>query len=749
MLMNNRFVVPGSVDNITKFGSLKAALTTPGLKAGDVIQIEPGSSPGHIANADLPLLQNLTIQGDPAANVQSIPYFFLDDLVTIGATQAGLNLKHVEFDILNASILLNADATITDCRIKDDFAGTALDLQGTTAAVISDSYIVSANSASQSNELVTVDAPSGSHNRITNNQLVALTGKNIILLHYETDPAGTHDVVSHNTFLDNTGDSPVLEVANNANGLTIQDNTITNENPNGIAIQVDPKVQYLAVIDNTLFLPNAQSLAIGIDILPGAGVTPSSIVIARNHINTAGQGLGIVVRGEAPGADIYARVEDNDLRGNQIGVYILAGMGGPVNNIDLGGGSQGSSGGNDFRGTGVAINVSASQAQGPIQAQDNIFGVGDPTTVIIDHHVIPGAASVVATNPKMQRDDILGRAGQTGQWQLGVSNGTAFATSLLTAWNPSVTWVDVQTGDFFGNGQTDIVGRVLQSGQWWVGGYNGTEFKTSLWTTWNPNVTWVDVKVGDFTGDGKADIAGRVLQTGQWWVAQSTGSSFINALWGSWSTNISWVDVKVGDFTGRRYADIAGRDLKTGQWWVAQATGAAFLNSLWATWNPTVTWVDVKVGDFNGDGLSDIAGRVQQNGQWWVGLSTGTSFSATLWTTWALNVTWVDIKVGDFDGDGKDDIIGRVKENGQWWVGVSGGSSFSNSVWAIWNPGITWMDVQVGDFNGDGNADITGRVLQNGQWWTGLSDGNSFTTTLWATWPTNVTWVDVHAGHFD
>jgi hypothetical protein len=169
MLMNNRLVVPGTVDNVTKFGSLKAALTTPGLKAGDVIQIEPGSSPGHIAHADIPLLQNLTIQGDPMADVQSIPYFYLDDLVTIVATQQGLTLKHVEFDILNASILLNANATIADCRIKDDFAGTALDLQGTTAAVISDSYIVSANSASQSNELVTVDAPSGSHNRITNN----------------------------------------------------------------------------------------------------------------------------------------------------------------------------------------------------------------------------------------------------------------------------------------------------------------------------------------------------------------------------------------------------------------------------------------------------------------------------------------------------------------------------------------------------------------------------------------------------
>ena len=567
MLMNNRFVVSGPADNVTKFTSLQAALSTPGLKAGDVIQIEPGSSPGHIVNADLPMLQNLTIQGDPAADVKTIPYVFLDDFVTIGPAQEGFTLRHLELDILNASVQLNADATITDCRIKDDFAGTALDLDGTAAAVIGDSYIVSSNSASKSNNLVTVEAPSGSHNLITNNQFVAIAGTNIILLYYQTDPAGTKDVVAHNSFLDNTGETPVLEVVNHATG------------------------------------------------------------------------------------------------------------------------------------------------------------------------------------PQMERDDIMGRVGQTGQWSLGTSNGSAFANSVLAAWDPSVTWVDVQTGDFTGDGRTDIIGRALQSGQWWLGVYNGTEFKAILWTTWDPSVTWVDVKVGDFTGD-VADIVGRVLQTGQWWVAQTTGVSVVNKLWGSWNPNITWVDVNVGDFTGRRYADIAGRDLKTGQWWVAQSTGAAFINSLWATWNPTVTWVDVQVGDFNGDGLSDVAGRVLQNGQWWVGLSTGTSFNASLWTTWALNVTWVDVKVGDFAGDGKDEIIGRVQQSGQWWLARSNGSSVTNSLWASWNPAVTWVDVQVGDFNGDGKADITGRVVQNGQWWTGLSTGNSFTTTLWASWSPAVDWVDVHRGDF-
>jgi hypothetical protein len=54
MLMNNRFVVPGTADNVTTFGTLHAALTTPGLNAGDVIQIEPNASPGQLHNADGP-----------------------------------------------------------------------------------------------------------------------------------------------------------------------------------------------------------------------------------------------------------------------------------------------------------------------------------------------------------------------------------------------------------------------------------------------------------------------------------------------------------------------------------------------------------------------------------------------------------------------------------------------------------------------------------------------------------------------
>jgi hypothetical protein len=77
----------------------------------------------------------------------------------------------------------------------------------------------------------------------------------------------------------------------------------------------------------------------------------------------------------------------------------------------------------------------------------------------------------------------------------------------------------------------------------------------------------VDVQVGDFNGDGKADITGRVQQSGQWWTGTSTGSSFSNSLWDTWSTAVTWVDVQVGNFNGGDA--VVGMTLQGGQWWMA------------------------------------------------------------------------------------------------------------------------------------------------------------------------------------
>jgi hypothetical protein len=392
-LMNARFVVPAGVaDNVTKFSTLQAALTTPGLSAGDVIQIEPNSSPGHIHNADIPAFQNLTIQGDAAFEVQSIPYFFLDDTVIITNAQQGFTLKNVEFDTYKGGLDLAADGTITGARITNELPlQWAVLLQATTAAVISNSYFENDNALMVGSLLKVLDPPAGSHNLITDNQLVALTGQSIALLNYQ-GPTGWQDVVAHNTFFDNAG---VEVLVQGASGLKLQANTFTSNVP-GTAIEVDPTVKFLQIADNVISLPHGDT---GITVTSGLPIKNTNILITNNHINTGGGGIGIQFYGEAPGFNLNAQVEGNDLRGNDTGVNIYPGSGGSVAGIDLGGGSFSSLGGNDFRGDTTAISVYALTAAGPIQAQANIFGVADPTTVISDHHNDPTKAAVVATSP--------------------------------------------------------------------------------------------------------------------------------------------------------------------------------------------------------------------------------------------------------------------------------------------------------------------------------------------------------------
>jgi predicted outer membrane repeat protein len=366
--------------------------------------------------------------------------------------------------------------------------------------------------------------------------------------------------------------------------------------------------------------------------------------------------------------------------------------------------------------------------------------------------VVHGRIDIGAFQVQQAGASLVGRDPGTGEWWTALSNGTnGFTNVAAAAWDPSATWVDVQTGDFNGDGFTDIVGRDLRSGQWWVGLSDGHgHFTTSRWATWSPAVHWVDFKVGDFDGDGRMDIAGRVEEDGSWWVGRSTGSSFVTSKWGTWNPGAVWKDVQVGDLTGNGKDDLIGRT-PGGQWWAALSTGSAFTNTLWTTWAPdapNLTWVDVHLADVTGDGKADLVGRYLQMGQWWVTVSgASTAGSTTLWTTWDQTVNWVDVGIGDFTGDGKADLIGRDPSTGNWWVGTSTGTAFANHWWATWVRAVPWLDVQVGDFNSDGRMDIAGRA-PDGSWWVSMSTSSSFVTSWWGDWDRTVNWADVYTGSF-
>lgn len=118
-----RFVVPYEVaaDNKTTFHSITAALNTSGLASGDVIQIEPGSSPGSLINTQIRNVTNFTIQGDPAFAVSELPEVVLPTATTIDANRAGFTFKHLPLRVAGGTLTFTANGTVVDCQLTDDF----------------------------------------------------------------------------------------------------------------------------------------------------------------------------------------------------------------------------------------------------------------------------------------------------------------------------------------------------------------------------------------------------------------------------------------------------------------------------------------------------------------------------------------------------------------------------------------------------------------------------------------------------
>jgi hypothetical protein len=192
---------------------------------------------------------------------------------------------------------------------------------------------------------------------------------------------------------------------------------------------------------------------------------------------------------------------------------------------------------------------------------------------------------------------------------VGVSNGSAIATTLWGAWNEAADWRDVKVGDFNGDGRDDIIGRTA-SGQWWLARSNGAGFVMSPHATWSGTAVWVNVNVGDFNGDGVADLAGRVQSSGIWYITLSPKGSGATTtdVAGVWSPGVNWGQVVVGDFNRDGRSDIMGRDAASGIWWCNLTKPSSELGSRrmlfqtiqWGVWSPSVTWSRVASGNFPG-----------------------------------------------------------------------------------------------------------------------------------------------------
>jgi hypothetical protein len=126
------------------------------------------------------------------------------------------------------------------------------------------------------------------------------------------------------------------------------------------------------------------------------------IEVTGNELSSSDVGTGLVLQG---GPAILAKVQDNNFDGNSVGVKVLGG-GTTAGDVDLGGGSRGSTGGNDFS-SHRQVNQPHFYAIGlfnvapgyTMHAMSNKFSL-NPSLVIADgsHDPLAGGSGVILTS---------------------------------------------------------------------------------------------------------------------------------------------------------------------------------------------------------------------------------------------------------------------------------------------------------------------------------------------------------------
>jgi hypothetical protein len=123
-----------------------------------------------------------------------------------------------------------------------------------------------------------------------------------------------------------------------------------------------------------------------------SGASPTTVSVVNNILSTNNQATGLILTG---GAHFQAMVQGNTFSSDLRGVKVI-GNGSTAGVVDLGGGSLGSTGGNDFssfttaNASSYAIGLFKVSSGYTMTALDNVFSV-PPTSVIADGNHDPAA----------------------------------------------------------------------------------------------------------------------------------------------------------------------------------------------------------------------------------------------------------------------------------------------------------------------------------------------------------------------
>jgi hypothetical protein len=345
------YVVPGNVPaDASNFHDLTAAFLA-AAGSGDIVQIEPNSTPGGLDAATTFTAKNLIIRGDLGYLPGSLPLLDHLSLASGLFDLENLNLSSVDDKYGTAQVTLAksnvADVTFTQSFQKlqsDTISGTVLLQNSTSSSVKSCQFL---------------------HTRSAN--------PNVMLHVIQSD----NTVVDGNHFVSSQGGDGAILI-DDSMSVSVDNNTITIPN-GGVGI----------FVENSIAIGNGNTI-------PGGN---SSASITGNTITTTTGGFDFgIATIKSAGANLDVSIAENDLRQNQVGLFVQGAADG-LGNIDAGS-LNGSPGGNNFKGyipgqTFAIGTVSSPDAEGNqvVQANFNIWDVSDPQTV-----VRPDFGTTIATN---------------------------------------------------------------------------------------------------------------------------------------------------------------------------------------------------------------------------------------------------------------------------------------------------------------------------------------------------------------
>jgi hypothetical protein len=326
---------------------------------------------------------------------------------------------------------------------------------------------------------------------------------------------------------------------------------------------------------------------------------------------------------------------------------------------------------------------------------------------------------------------LIARSTDTGLWKIAMSDGWRFSFADLNFWSPATKWLQLQSGDFNGDGMFDLISQA-PDGQWWVATANGGYHEFRSIDSLPRDARYDFVGVGDFNGDGLDDLILRSTD-GHWTVAFSTGDGFRCQSIDGLPHGATPQHILIGDFLGNGRSQVAGLVSKSGRWTIARLEGKQWVSRTWGDFSPGVDWQHLTVGDFCGSGHADIAAWNPATGDWIVGHDAGAGLVAKPFGTWPARKTWKCIQVGQF-GDGRYAGLAAVDSaTDEVNIAVSDGQRFTTRQY----PGHAALADQffVGPFSGGPRDELVG-IATDGQLWVGkFQPDGELRFESWGRWP--------------